>query len=296
MKKIIIILLFFILTNQSQVFGQKQQSVLWKISGNGLMKDSYLFGTIHDVPFEIIQKFPKALKLINQADKGLFEQIYTGKSKVDPGLDKIINPPLDQVFTKEEYEIVDNFFSKTTYGSIKPHNKEASIGGMIQVVLLLKGNPGIKNEVCLDIGIYDLINQELKKEVFQLDDNNIANRKKVAKEVNPRIQAEQLLKLIQIEGAPSTKSEIKDNLYRSALKFKLNLNEEIPSSGPMQQAYKDAQERNYLWIPKIEKQIQSGSCFIAIGVGHLQYKTGIIQQLKDKGYKLAPVKLKIGKS
>ncbi len=43
-------------------------------------------------------------------------------------------------------------------------------------------------------------------------------------------------------------------------------------------------ERNSIWLPLIEKHIDKGRCFIAVGVAHLIGKNSIIESLKNKGY------------
>jgi len=43
-------------------------------------------------------------------------------------------------------------------------------------------------------------------------------------------------------------------------------------------------ERNSIWLPAIEKHINDGRCFIAVGVAHLIGKKSIIESLKSNGY------------
>jgi uncharacterized protein YbaP (TraB family) len=49
-------------------------------------------------------------------------------------------------------------------------------------------------------------------------------------------------------------------------------------------------DRNTKWIPKIEAFIEQQACFIAVGAGHLGGKLGVINLLKEKGYKLTPIR------
>jgi uncharacterized protein YbaP (TraB family) len=48
--------------------------------------------------------------------------------------------------------------------------------------------------------------------------------------------------------------------------------------------------RNAGWVPKIESAMQEKSLFIAVGAGHLGGEKGIIQLLKEAGYKVKAVK------
>lgn len=49
-------------------------------------------------------------------------------------------------------------------------------------------------------------------------------------------------------------------------------------------------KRNADWIPKIEKAVKEKSTFIAVGAGHLGGKTGVLNLLKEKGYKIKPIR------
>lgn len=48
-------------------------------------------------------------------------------------------------------------------------------------------------------------------------------------------------------------------------------------------------QRNRNWLPKIEKHIQQGNAFIAVGVGHLLRDNGILTLLQRKGYRVTQV-------
>lgn len=60
---------------------------------------------------------------------------------------------------------------------------------------------------------------------------------------------------------------------------------------PLFQEYADLllAERNKSWIVKIEELIKRASTFVAVGAAHLPTETGVIQLLKDQGYKVEPI-------
>nr|WP_198999574.1 TraB/GumN family protein [Flavobacterium sp. ASV13] len=50
--------------------------------------------------------------------------------------------------------------------------------------------------------------------------------------------------------------------------------------------------RNQKWIPKIKAILQdSNNVFITVGIGHLNFKNGLIEQLKALGYTVTPINL-----
>ncbi|PZR14053.1 MAG: hypothetical protein DI539_19020 [Flavobacterium psychrophilum] len=49
-------------------------------------------------------------------------------------------------------------------------------------------------------------------------------------------------------------------------------------------------ERNKAWVKKIPAIVKKESTFFAVGAGHLYGKDGVIELLKQQGYKVTPVK------
>ncbi len=48
-------------------------------------------------------------------------------------------------------------------------------------------------------------------------------------------------------------------------------------------------KRNQEWLTKMPEMMKANPTFFAVGAGHLLGKNGVIQLLKDKGYKVTPV-------
>ncbi|RZM07774.1 MAG: hypothetical protein EOO88_51215, partial [Pedobacter sp.] len=44
-------------------------------------------------------------------------------------------------------------------------------------------------------------------------------------------------------------------------------------------------------LPALEQKMQEGSCFVAVGLAHLQYNDGLIKLLRQKGYKVKQIAL-----
>lgn len=282
MKKV----LFFVtvlLLNSASVFAQKKQSVLWEISGNGLKKSSYLFGTVHIASISLLDSFPQLKQISESTDFAIFE---SGGSPIDaiPEQTELHQPPLDSLFTPEEYAKVDSFFTASPHGSMRPHNNDADILTMVQVALTM-----IENKAQFD-RFDDLLfarMQELKKPTFHLD------VPKDVKNVMDSLGYQRLAKfLVYLVNRNTSLKNISSELdidlvsYSNTLQNPLKLSEQ-----PTENIAHGTVDRNVHWLPKIEHQMKQGSCFIAVGLGHLQYKTGLIKLLKSKGYTLNPVNL-----
>jgi uncharacterized protein YbaP (TraB family) len=50
-------------------------------------------------------------------------------------------------------------------------------------------------------------------------------------------------------------------------------------------------ERNNQWIEQLPKLMKEQSLFVAVGALHLTGESGLVNQLRKKGYTLTPIKL-----
>ena len=264
-------------------FGQKVESVLWQITGNGMPKASYLFGTDHIASAELLDRFPIVMKTAHTCEFAMFEK--GGEQFSSAQHAEIYTPPLDSVFTKEEYALVDSFFTASPYGSIRPHNDEADLQTMGQVVLMLKQQKTASQNSTFDDIIMDRLSSANKR-IFQLDETGeMATR---IGGTNWRQVAEIIVFLIKNNVAEQEVSnEIYDaDMYSAFLRNPMKLDKEAS-----EYIKSVTFARHALWVPKIETMMKQGACFIAVGLAHLQYRTGLIQLLKDKEYKVQPIAL-----
>ena len=51
-------------------------------------------------------------------------------------------------------------------------------------------------------------------------------------------------------------------------------------------------DRNNKWMADIKEKLKSNSCFIAVGLSHLMYECGLLNQLKKLGYTINPIEVK----
>lgn len=48
-------------------------------------------------------------------------------------------------------------------------------------------------------------------------------------------------------------------------------------------------ERNEYWMPQLSKLFREKQCFMAVGIGHLEYSNGLLMQLRADGFVVEPV-------
>lgn len=275
-----IAVLLIMFTSGSQA--QQIQSALWKISGNGLKKSSYLLGTVHVIPGTVLNGFPKLQQIMRASDNALLEGAEN--VQVDPVLVKKVYPPLDSVFSPEQYAIVDSFFIKHNYGSAREHNNNADLLAMLQLAVRLTEFEN--SQIGFDDSLAEFM-EKINKPVSRLDNPNVM-AKKLLETLTPKKLADELVDYI----TGSTRAEWRSAIDLDTYKTSLTANLHLDSSSPVTRNHKLlVEDRNLTWLPKIESQIKTGQCFIAVGLGHLEYKEGLINLLIKKGYKLTPVML-----
>ena len=101
MKKTLLFAILLFLSSPV-LFGQESQSVLWEISGKGLQKKSYLFGTVHIAPISLLDSFPLLRQISESTDFAIFESGGSHIGRMPEQID-LHQPPLDSLFTPEEY-------------------------------------------------------------------------------------------------------------------------------------------------------------------------------------------------
>ncbi len=281
MKKYFILLLLFFFGT----FGGFAQgnSMLWKISGNGLKHDSYLFGTVHMLcpdDFEIKQK---CLDALNASQKVVFE-IDLSKSENLQTIQAFAAPDLDFIkkFTESEVKSMDSILvaqqlsmklldyvspvTMISLFSLKGFNcpdptKLKSYETELATIAKEKAKP-IGELETLDFQfnlMKELVTPKLFMEsVFQLDKYPALTAKMVA-----AYKSENLTELTEL---------IQDPAWMTA-----------------EQREKLLNDRNINWTTIIPNLIRDEACFIAVGAGHLSGDKGVIALLKEKGYRVTAI-------
>lgn len=274
-KILICLLLLFPFAVEAQ-----RQSVMWEISGNGLAHKSYLLGTVHVAPYTLIKDFPLILEKLKQTTLALFENAGDIQAAVITPPTMADNPPLDSVFTPAEYALVDSFFSRTEFGSIKPHNNNADLQTMAQVTILLLHHPNMNKRFDEYLISYCKDSLKLKTESLETDEEQQQYKVVTA---SARQYASIIVKLIQNAKAGNRTTFVSE-YYLQSMQSDLQLNKK-------DKVYRTVAERNLRWVKKLEPLLRIQSCFVAVGLGHLEYRSGLISLLRKKGYQLRPVVL-----
>ena len=281
----IFLLWVLVLTYVGPAFGQEKSSLLWKVSGNGLEKPSYLFGTIHIICKDDFLMDDRIKGAFDQSEKLIMEldmsdpqlQAKMQQVSLNPGM-KNIQGDLDpesakalDVFLTEKYGaglaqlgILKPFvLSSMVLVKILPCTEMESYEGFFTTSATANNKPieGLET-VEYQVGIFDQLPQDL-----------------------------QLKELIKMFNGQESQAEL-SKMMSSYLSEDVHALYEVMNESSMMSEYRSLMldDRNKNWIPKISEAMKSKSVFVAVGAGHLGGENGVISLLKQAGYTVEPVK------
>ncbi|WP_400075943.1 TraB/GumN family protein [Winogradskyella sp. R77965] len=275
MKKILFALFItFSITCFSQ---QKYQSLLWEISGNGLEKKSYLYGTMHvskKVAFRLDDVFYKAL---NESDCVALESDPT----TWPGFNYDMMIGEMAYYNNYRSEFYTNLFKLT-------HPEEMAIRGSVRMdnnavnaYLYRKSNASdnFEEETYLDMFIFQA-GKKNNKEIYGLED--LAESRYLTTKAAYNADKKDLDPWLQKLFAKENPYLIQENLYRDR---NLDLLDSI-GAGVNTKFYRENMLfiRNENMVISLEELMPNRSVFAGVGAAHLPGEKGMINMLRQRGY------------
>ena len=288
--------LFGIVAGNAQTGKQKplEKSLLWEISGNGLSKPSYLYGTIHMICKDDASLGDSLIAAIGKADRVYFEVDMDNLMEMLMAFKdfKMRNDTtLSDLLSKEDYQQVKAFMeSKST---LLPFSKLETYKPMLVSSLLMESDAGCKEAVAME----QLILEEAKKSNKRVEGlETMSYQASIFDSIPYKLQAEQLVKYVKDEGDSKGKADKQFEEMTEAYKSQdieklgefINQDEEIGGYGDLL-----LYNRNRNWVKKLKTIMPDKSIVIAVGAGHLAGEKGVIKLLRKEGYTVRPVKYKM---
>ena len=267
-------------------------TLLWRVSGNGLSRPSYLFGTMHMICASDLQVSDSLKNAIRNSDKVYLEMNMEDmmsmmmKVLLDPSaLTMRGDTTLKDLLTAEEYTKVKVYF-------------ESSAGGMIPFSLLEKMKPFFLQSMLIGeagqcdnmVIVEQMVMEEAKKNDVKIDGlETIEYQLQIFDQIPYKVQAQQLVKLTQDTSKSDDGLQLLTNAYRNQELEKLN---EMTMKDESVSQYADLllYNRNSNWVIKLQDLMKERSLVVAVGAGHLPGDKGVINLLRKAGYKVEPVK------
>lgn len=256
-------------------------TLLWEISGNGLNKPGYLFGTIHILCTDDL-RFSNSLKQAIASSDAVYLELDLDDPAVFLGALSLISmkdgKKLKDLYSPEAYKRIADYFKDSLKKPIALFQtmKPVFLAALLYPAMMPCTNTGSVDEAIMkfagenNIPINGLETMAMQASVF----DSIPYQK----------QAHQLLEAI-------------DSIARSRIHFSRMLaaykNQQLdefekmfkdPVFGIEESGDELLDKRNKNWVKQLKEIMKKEAVFTAVGAGHLIGKNGLIALLRAEGY------------
>jgi uncharacterized protein len=263
------------------------KTLLWEITGKGLTKPSYLFGTMHILCAEDAQLSTNLKTVIRNVDEIFFEVDMDNMQEMMGALQFLrMNDGLkiSDILTPEEYRRVKEYFDThktlipfSMMNRFKPYFVSSLIGesmmacpkknGMEEQIMKesrqYKKNIRGLETIQFQASIFDSIPYEKQAKDLVAYVDSVDNYGKIIQEMVKVYKEQDLTKMDEL----TTKSDPGMLQYMDILLY----------------------DRNRRWAAEIPEYMYSQSTLFAVGAGHLPGDQGVISLLRKQGYTLKPL-------
>ncbi len=281
------------------VFSANAQ-LLWKVTGKGLDKPSYLFGTHHLAPASILDNvsgFQQAFDGIDQViGEVIMSEMMSSEAMGIMQKSMLIenDTTLKMLMTPDEFDMVHKFAKENLMVDIEVASnlKPAFLNNSIAVFIAMKSIPNYDPQFQLDGYLQQKGIEKNKKidgfETLEFQLNMLFNSQSLKRQtellVCSLLDTDKLMEQSQKLTDYYTKQDI-DGL------FKLTLERDGDKCDPLPGEMKAiVDDRNIRWAEVFPEKIKNGSAFIVVGALHLPGENGLINLLKLQGYTVEAVK------
>ncbi len=257
---------------------QLENSLLCEVSGNGLKKTSYLYGTMHMmceneflISEKVLQAFATTNKLALELD---FDDPDELKEMQKMGA---ASKPLSESLTAKEYQELDKFL-RARIGAGADQFEKTSLTMVMTMVMLKNLNcpPKMYEMEFLKMAMAKKMERVgLEKVAVQMNALN--------KSYDNSSYLEQMKFYDQDFFVTMTKTYKSEKLMEL---YTVLTNEKVMDSNAKALMLTD---RNKSWVARMPALMSEDAIFFAFGAAHLPGENGVINLLKRAGYNVRPV-------
>lgn len=282
-----------LVNGQKQTAAQRSaepNTLLWRITGKGLQKPSYLFGTMHMLCADDIALSDSLKTAIRGADYVYLELDMNNMFEMLGAMQHMSmknDTTLADLLTAEEYKKVEAYFKEGS--SILPFEMLQTYKPLLTASLLAEQqSPACDHMISME----QLIMTEAKENNVTLKGlETMDYQLGIFDQIPYKIQAKQLYQMVTHVGNKSEESELRilTEAYRKQELAKLEEMTRKEDMGIKNFADILLYNRNSNWAKKLQTLMQNQSLVVAVGAGHLPGSRGVISLLRQAGYKVEPV-------
>lgn len=277
-----------------------QAQLLWKVSGNGLGRPSYIFGTHHMAPASMIDQIAGMNAAIDGCDIVVGEiekdslMSQESQMKMAGFMIASVDSTLDKLYTPDEYAEVEKVFNKyfgamgvklAQMKSLKPN----AISTQLQAMQAIKYFPNFDANNLIDMAVQERANEagrpSLGLETLQEQIDLLFNAP-MTEQAKSLLEACRQDEFFQVQSSALAEAYMHQDLDKL-----MQVMTDATMGGDSEEAMEALiYSRNRNWAEKLEKMMPERACLVCVGAGHLPGAKGLLQLLRDKGYTVEPFK------
>ena len=269
-------------------------TLLWQISGNGLQKPSYLFGTIHLICSGDALLSDSLKRAIQGSDAVYFEVDMDNLFEMLGVVRKMKmrnDTTLADLLDKEDYQRVKKYFEDK--GTILPFSVLETYKPLLAASMLMESGSECSSPEAME----EVIMKEAKNYGISVRGlETMSYQMSIFDTIPYKMQALQLVKYVNDAGKGEIDNKEYDKLMRAYKDQDLSKLEELTRSSDMGIAnFTDIllYNRNHNWVEKLKMILPEKSVVVAVGAGHLPGDKGVISLLRKAGYTVKPIPNKV---
>ncbi len=273
----------------------ENNTLLWKISGNGIDKPSYLFGTIHMLCADDAVLSSRMLKAISNCDEVYFEVDMDNLFEMLGAMNKMKmkgDTTLRDLLSEADYKKVKEYFEGRS--SLLPFSMLETYKPILAASTLEQSSLPCDNTAMME----QVIMTEAKannKKIKGLE--TMSYQAGVLDSIPYKLQAEQLVSYIDSAGnGDAGNKQMKEMFDAYKAQDLQKLEEMMVETDAGMAGFTDIMlyHRNQNWVKKLKTLLADKALLIAVGAGHLPGEKGVINLLRKEGYTVTPVENKTG--
>jgi uncharacterized protein len=277
----------FVSTAEAQ---QVENAIFWEVSGNGLSKPSYLFGTFHLKGKSYIDSLKNVTAKLNQADAVVGEVVFDSTIAIKTmAAARMYSMTLDKLLSPEAYSQTATFFKELSGMELRFYNSFKPM--MIQNIMMLmafqkrfsydaatdtpmdlyfqghgkSSNKAVYGLETIDVQIHALFEQHTLERQAEILSKFVADKEKMYKGMIDMVNSYKQGNLGELEKLATDES-----FSEEEIKVMLD-------------------NRNIHWIEQLPALFRTQSCFVAVGALHLPGTNGLVNLLRKQGFTVRPV-------
>jgi uncharacterized protein len=281
----LLIIVFSLLSNSGKS-QQIENSLFWRISGNGLQEPSFVFGTIHLICQDDFVEFPLLAEKMDSTRLLVLELDLEDPMIMLAMMQDMIMPDnqtISELLEEEQYRMITDFFRDTLgidpnqfsqvkpfylYSMLIPHMMDCETQSYDMYLLEkakrrdipLKGLESVREQ----IAVFNVLSLEEQAQMLYDAVQNYRNDRQDLQDMVGAYVNEDIEALRQ----HSLKIEGKHESFSFAI----------------------MEERNLNWIPRMKALMHDMPVFFGVGAAHLPGQVGIVNLLRKEGYIVEPLR------